>query len=263
MDFLLERLAANKVTQTILTNKYEQTPNYDYVSTRDCNSYFEDLFKNRNKSVSSLSLASNGSAHSLVAQALTETPPESDSFFHIVNCIQNPSITLYPKDQIPRLVKEFRTTLLNDESSFGVKKLTKNNKQEIMRLLSSTEPTVGFVNDVVLTYFSHYLKTNLIVSTPRGIFRSVVCCDDTFDTSLMTEVKPNGFKSTFGPAPYQRVKEYMFENRILDTQFVESLSVQDLRMLAKSMGVDLCKDENGKQVRLLKDELRKHIIKKI
>ena len=268
MDFLVTNLGDNRITQHINTNEYEQSTDYAYMSAgavQHGSGFFEDLFKQKNKSESSASLISQNSSCNLNTGDDRVTFYH-DTFMYIMYYINTPSVSLVSKDTIPRILKEFRTSLMDDETTFAIKKFTKTNKQHIVSILTSFEPVIT-VDEVTLCYFAHYLKTNLVmVKRDKTFSKGMLCADDNFQTAVLNETKGTFKLMMWKGKPtttWDEVKEYLFEKAVLDPVMVAMLSVFDLRKLAVKLGINTHKDIDGKQVKILKEELKAIILKKI
>ena len=263
MDELVLRIGESKVNQVITTNEYEQSVNYDYTSQED-GDHYDDLFKKRSKS-SSTSLTSLASQSNI---SLEDTIfYNEDPLMYIMLYLKNPTVSIHSKDSIPRLLSDFRKTLTNDSNSFEIKKMSKLHKQQLQNKILSGQ-SIKDIDESLLNYFSHYLKINLVVVTKEKVYKWILCNDDGFDSVLITNWNAQGhFRlvqvDNRTSNSWSNIKKYIFEKRWFDSQFLEVLSVIEIRYLAEKMGIELYKNLNGKKTKLLKEELKIEIVKKI
>jgi hypothetical protein len=261
MDYLFENLGENRVTQVVNTNAFEQTTDYNYSKTE--HEFFEDLFRKRPK-VSSGSLSSIPSCSNFENEFICHT---NDTFMYLMCFIKTPAISLHTKDVIPRYLVDFRKEITEDEKSYNIKKLTKVNKVRLISLFSSSEPIYNVDNDVLL-YFSHYLKVNVIVVVKTHLQKSILCNEDSFDSVIIIDKHGKGsYRMVLADGSHimtwGKAKDYLFERQLFDQKFIEMLGVTDLRNIALKRGISIYKDENGKKVKLLKEELKQELLKKI
>lgn len=268
LEHLLKNIGENKVNQAIQTNQYEQSVDYNYETNTKPTF---DLFKRRSmKSMSSTSImtasASSGAMASSSSGSGAHALMTRDTFMYIMCYIKTPSISVYSKDSIPKLLSEFRKSLVSDDVSFAVKKITKAQKQELLRMFSCTEPVIN-VNEMILNYFSHYLKTNIYVwhGDTKTLIKSVVGSDDSFDTTLITcagrdQYSLHSIHSNKPSVPLADVKVAVIHDKLLDRNHIETLSVTELRNIAEACRVDMYKTVDGKKTKLLKDELKARIL---
>ena len=288
MDTLIMNLGQNKVIQTIAANEYEQRPDYRYSRGPV---FYEDLFKKKNKSFTSLpsnqSIASTGTLTALSNVEYIHNP--HDPFIYILYYVKNPTVSLYSKESLPKLLRDFRNSLVEDDKLFAIKKMTKMQKQGIINALSAPGNFVA-VDDAFINIASHYLKTNVIVlgnasNAPKSQekrsrmqirARALICTDDGFDTVVITSRDTKDSKG-IDSTTYKMIsiagkhvvtledaKKYMFDRGIYDKKVLDILSVAELRALAEKLGIPTVKESNtGKKVRVLKEDLKTEIANKI
>jgi hypothetical protein len=264
MDYLINNIGENKVTQVVQANEFEQMIDYELPKFTHENMY-EDLLKKRVQSASMTSISSRVSSSGNLTEDNIFYP--EDPFIFAMCYIKTPSIGIYSKDRIPRVLNQFRKSIVDDEKSFNIKKLTKLQKQNLSNLFSSGE-IVSNITEILLNFFSHYLKTNLIVVKNKEIFRNILCNEDSFDTAIIIDKYGRGhyrlgiFKGRH-VITWSEMKEYIFENKYIDAKLLDICGVADLRLLAEKLDIPLFKEENGKKSKLLKEDLKIEIIKKI
>ena len=294
MDTLIMNLGQNKVIQTIAANEYEQRPDYRYSRGPV---FYEDLFKKKNKSFASLpsnqSIASTGTLTSASSNVEYIHNPY-DPFIYILYYVKNPTVSLYSKESLPKLLRDFRNALAEDDKLFAIKKMTKMQKQGIINALSAPGNFVA-VDDAFINFASHYLKANVIVlgtasnalndpntksqekrSRMQIRARTLICADDGFDTVVITSRDTKDSKGIDGTTykmisiagkhvvTLEDAKKYMFDRGIYDKKVLDILSVAELRALAEKLGIPTVKESStGKKVRVLKDDLKTEIANKI
>ena len=105
-----------------------------------------------------------------------------------------------------------------------------------------------------------------MVKRDKTFSKGMLCADDNFQTAVLNETKGTFKLMMWKGKPtttWDEVKEYLFEKAVLDPVMVAMLSVFDLRKLAVKLGINTHKDIDGKQVKILKEELKAIILKKI
>jgi hypothetical protein len=174
---------------------------------------------------------------------------------------------VYSKDRLIKELHQFRKDILEDDVSFNIKKITKADKIKLQKLFESGKP-IKDIDNMIITFFMYYLKVNLVVIKIKEIYKGILCNEDGFETIIIRDKKGNGEykinqidnKHTF---TWANAKEYLFENMFIDKKFLDICSANDMKKIAGYLGISIFKDENGKQKRLLKDELKIEISNKI
>ena len=263
MEVIISNLGDNRVSQCIATNMYEQTTEYQYNKPVEC--LYEDLFKKRSRSVSTTSLQSISSNKNVCDIEFVKFG--EDSFVYLMYYIKDPSISLSSKDVIPRNLKDFRNALANDDKTFAIKKMSKLSKQKIMNTLLSSEP-IRQVDEALLSYFSHYLKANIILLKSDSIIKSCICIEDNFDTVIIDDKRDKGlYKMVMVSNNYslswKEAKDYMFSHGIYDKTILDTLNAVEMRALAQKLNIPVVKEVEGKKHKVLKDDLRMLIANKI
>ena len=259
MDNLTSKLGRNRVSQVILPNEFEQSTEYCYDINHS--KYYDDLFKKKQKPINLLPPSSQDNHENCVFN-------EFDSFVFLMCYIKYPTISLHSKDTLSRVLKEFRAELTEDDDSFRIKKLTKINKAKLVNIISSKDPIVK-ADHLVVSYFAHYLKMNIVVVYKSDIVKCIVCDDKGYDTIVVFDRSENGrFKLMTHDGQHiftwKTAKEYLFDGKIYDRTIIDSLTMQELGNLASKLGVDLYKnDEGNRRTKLLKAELKMQIVEKI
>jgi hypothetical protein len=265
MDYLLNNISENKVTQVIQVNEFEQNIDYELpIYTNE--TMYEDLLKRRAPSTSLTSISSRvSSSGNLTEDNLFYI---EDPFMFIMCYIKNPCIGIYSKDRIPRVLNQFRKNIIDDDNHFNIKKLTKSHKQILTNSFASGE-VISTISEPLLNFFSHFLKTNIIVIKNKEIFKGILCNEDSFDTIIIIDKHGRGhyrlalFKGKHA-IPWCEMKEFIFENKYFDQKLLDMCGVAELRTLAEKLDIKIVKeDENGKKIKLLKEELKTELIKKI
>ena len=263
MEELLGSLSENKVNQNINVNKFEQSISYVYAK-KEFKECYEDLFKKKPKSsinsLSSLSSCGNLSTDDSIYYS-------EDAFIYLMAYIRYPTISLHSKDNLTRLLSDFRKDLVNDEHSFQIKKMNKTQKQTLQNKLLSGEP-FQTVDDTTLSYFSHILKVNIVLITNGNISKGILCKDEGFDTILITDIKNTGkykMLQIHGKpvCSWTEAKFYIFEKRWLESTFIDMYSVSELHTIAQKLDIHLYTEKDGKKTRLLKEQIKVEIAKKI
>lgn len=266
LEYLFTHLGENKITQEIKINHFEQSTHYQYC--HDYETFYEDLLKKRNKSISSTSLTSLSSASNLVDKGDVIYYVD-DPFMYLMYYIKNPSVSLMSKDVVQHLLREYRKTLYEDEQSFSIKKLTKSNKQMLLNMLSSGDK-IDVINEVIINYFSHFLKINIVVIVKSTLMKAIFCNEDNFDTVVIKDTYGRGMfkllehgENKLYVISWREAKIYLIDKKFVDKRFVDNMSVIELRAIAVNMDISISKLVNGKSYKLLKDELKIEILKKI
>lgn len=270
MESLFSRLGENKVTQAIQTNSYEQAIEYKCACACPMENVFEDLLKRKAMSSNSLHSSSTGSLVGMTGIAGSQYNPDlvyhaDDAFAYVMAFVKNPTIGVYSKDRIPRLLADFRRSILEDEASFAVKKLTKGCKQAIANAIAAQTPIKP--DDKMLLYFAHYLKTNIVV-VAKGptLIKSMLCSDDTFDTVVIEDLNNRGtykirVQNGKHILSWQEAKDYIVDKRFFDANFLDCATITDLRAIAEKSGVSTTRTtEDGKKHKLLKAELKSALL---
>ena len=264
MDYLFDNLGDNKVTQVIQTNKFEQSINY--ISEQRNEELYEDLLKK--KIPRSASTTSMGSRISSVDNLSDDNIfYQEDAFMFIMCYVKTPSIGIYSKDRFPKILSQFRKGILEDENVFKIKKITKTDKLRLIKVIESAN-IISNIDDVILNFFAHFLKVNIVVILKTTILRGVLCNEDSFDTIIITDKKDSGryrlnIKNGQHICSWIEAKQYLIINNHVDKKLLELCSVIELRNLAEKMNIDIYKNENGKRTKVLKEELKNEILKKI
>ncbi len=272
MDYLFANLGENKVNQTIQAHvAWEQSIEYCYPPPADSN-FFADILKRRPKSLSSNSLDSLRS-HAIESpnkprrgNAMQPTPTSNpmDSLMYIICYIKDPSISVHSPATLPRVLSDYRKTLMADDASFEVKKLSRAQKHEVLAALGSGMPLLA--TSAVVTYFVNHLATNIYVyDEQKKVLNKytgttddtiVIVCDNSTYT-LFTVDDAHVFSQ-------DDAKQHLLKRKWVDAAFVGTLSVVELRILADCLGVDTYRlTDCGKRVKLLKEELKTNLLNKI
>lgn len=264
LDYLFAHLGENKVTQEILSNRFEQSTSYRYSKENDM--FYEDLTKKRNKSLPSYS-SSSGCNLAEMGKSIYNV---SDPFMYLMYYIKTPSISLMSKDVVQQTLKDYRKSICEDDQSFLIKKLTKTNKQKLLNLLSSEQP-LKEIDEIILNYFSHILKVNIVVVIKSALMKAVLCNEDNFDTVVIRDPSGRGMFKLIEHGEHndyvlswKDAKTYLIEKKLIDRRFIESLTVSELRTVASQFEIPISrKNDEGKVCKLLKDDLKIEILKKI
>jgi hypothetical protein len=268
MDFLLSHLGENKVTQVIQTNEFEQAIEYNGHNVQNPDSsMYEDLLKRKMiNSSSSTSISSRVSSYGNLVEDNAYYP--ENSLLYAMCFVKQPSMGIYSKDRIPRILSQFRKSILEDNNAFNIKKISKTQKTALKQYFESNEP-IQVTDDSIPQLFSHLLKSNIIIVRGKQVFKGIICNEDAFDTIVVIDKYVRGhyrlcmFKGGRHVIPWEEAKTFMFTSKYVDIKFLDLCSVNDLRVLAETFDISTIKVVDGKKHKLLKDELKQELTKKI
>ncbi len=231
MEDLLDKLGANKVTQAITTNHFQQGPDVTIPSSN-----YVDLLDLPPPSLASASPHRPHSPQGLSAPcppAPIPSPPIGAPPIHIqpllatLTTLHTPEASLLYGASLQKIVDEFKKTLRDSISSQP--KTTKAAKESTIKALHANTADPATTANLVKAA-ANLLDCNVFVFTSSTLFQGLTAPDKTTHLIVGTEVLLS--------ATLPVVKDHLIQKDLYDNEAIHKLfSVAELRKIAQQKGV--------------------------
>lgn len=246
MEFLLENIGENKVTLEVNANDFEQRTDYMYSFSNK--QFFADLLS-KQKATSN--------------EVQENVRPICGSFMKIMRVLKDPVFLTYGPQEQGTMIKEFIDSVSSHENT-RFKKLTKHQQHDLSKRIEAG--VIDSIDEYLLKFFSNVLDKSLFLVDERGLLAFHQLNKNIEGLGCIVMKHRDGLFSVEESMinnTVSNVKEFMIKNKFINSSFIDTLSAKEVQDLACRFEVALYKDTDGKKKKLLKEEMKKEIIKKI